>query len=90
MPSLHIVSAVVAVGSLRSICACRDPGRWHLTFDRMRSKLRFVIITPNRSIRIFRNHRSAALRGHLHRMPGMQPHRQYCRDVRAFQPNERV
>jgi hypothetical protein len=88
MPSLHIVSASVAVGTLCAICAGRDPGSRILTFDCMRSILRFAVITPNASIRIFRNHRSAALRGHLRRMPSMQPHRQLSRDDWAFQPNE--
>lgn len=84
------MSASVAVSPLRSVCAGRDPSSRILTFDRMRSILRFAVITPNAPIRIFRNHRSAALRGHLRRMPGMQPHRQYCRDVRAFQQAEPV
>lgn len=88
MPSLHIVSAFVAIGSLCAILACRNPSRWILTFDSMRSILRFAVITPNAPIRISRNHRSAALRGHLHRMPSMQSHRQYCRDVMAFQQAE--
>ena len=89
MPSLHIVSAFVAVGSLCAILACRDPGRWILTFDSMRSILRFAVITPNAPIRIFRNHRLAALREHLRRMPSKRHYLQYCRDVWAFQPNER-
>jgi len=89
MPSLHIVSAFVAIGSLCAILACRDPSRWILTFDSMRSILRFAVITPNAPIRIFRNHRSAALRGHLRRTQSMQPHLQHCRDVMAFQPDER-
>lgn len=61
MPSLHTVSASVAVCALRSVCAGRDPSSRILTFDRMRSILRFAVITPDAPIRIFRNHHSAAL-----------------------------
>ena len=89
MPSLHIVSASVAVGTLCAVCAGRDPGSRILTFDCMRSILRFAVITPNASIRIFRNHRSAALRAHLRRNQSMQPHLQHCRDVMVFQQAER-
>ena len=88
MPSLHIVSASVAVGTLCAVRAGRDPCSRILTFNCMRSILRFAVITPNAPIRISRNHHSAALRGHLHRMPSMQSHRQYCRDVMAFQQAE--
>ena len=85
MPSLHIVSAFVAVGSLCAILACADPGRRVLTFDRMRSILRFAVITPNTAIRISRNRHSTDLREHPRRMPCMQPHLRHCRDVMEFQ-----
>lgn len=89
MPSLHVVSASVAVGTFCAVCAGRDPRCRILTFDCMRPILRFAVITPNAPIRIFRNHRSAALRAHPRRSQSMQPHLQHCRDVMAFQQAER-
>ena len=82
------MSASVAVGPLQAVCASRNPSRRVLAFDRMRSILRFAVITPHTPIRIFRNHRLIAHVRHLRRMPSMQLHRQHCRDVWVFQPTE--
>ena len=89
MPSLHVVSASVAVGTLCAVCAGRDPRCRILTFDSVRSILRFAVITPNTAIRISRNHLSAVLRVHLRRIPSKRLNPQHCRDVLVFQPNER-
>ena len=85
MPSLHIVSASVAVGTLCAVRAGRDPCSRILTFDCMRSILRFAVITPNTAIRISRNRHSTDLREHPRRMPCMQPHLRHYRDVMEFQ-----
>ena len=89
MPSLHIVSAFIAVRSLCAILACADPSRWILTFDSMRSILRFTVITPNTPIRIACNRHLIDLRVHLHRIPSKRLNMQRCRDVMAFQQAER-